>query len=355
MSDKPKPTKQELLNELESIRASLSESGEPIDLEDIPVLVDTIAHNQPEFEDDTDEAMLRAAYKATLDDAQDYLKNQTPNKTPHIPASDAAAPSDLNSEDYEFELKLEGIIEEQINQENEANAQAEQHEPATSEAEAAPETQLEAKANTSQTRIEVQQRALETPAQESELEDELDIESLVEAHLLDDTPTKPLPGQQSLFDEAAHPDSDVAASGDNTAKSKQEDTTKPVEQDPKQAEKSQKVFDESEVYIRPKASGENPFLPAHIRERLTSSRNQLMEDLAQVDSTLKKPPSSHGKPAQPSAFTRVTPAEPPKKEAEDSEAIQQEIIDQLVAKFLPEIEAELRAHLEKRLIKREEN
>lgn len=370
MSNKPKPTKQELLNELESIRASLSESGEPLSLEDIPVLMDTFQHSQPGEEasnnekpkggEISDEASLRAAYKATLDDARDYVKTQAADSAETAPNQVDAATS-LDSEDYEFELKLEGIVEEQINQENAANEKASKQaappEPEPTTANLATETEprgTETKrpAKEAQTRIQTQEQNLNTHP--TDPEDELNIESLVEAHLLDDTPIKPLPGQQSLFDEATQ--ADVAAATDKATESAQTEKKDDNETaEIKASEKSAKVFDESEVYVRPKATGENPFLPAHIRERLSSSRNQLMEDLAQVDHTLKKPPSSHGKPVPPSAFNRPASTEQTKPEDSEAVAIQQEIIDQLVAKFMPEIEAELRAHLEKRLAPQDES
>lgn len=352
--DTSKPTKHDLLIELESIRASLSEqeARDELDIESIPVLNDTIplpptqtpppeeAHTGDSLDDET---QLRAAYKSTLEAAENLVGETT-------------APLGYDPEDYEFELKLEGIIEE------EANALAD----TPDETAAADISQ-----DDTQTRIEVQKLEHERKQAQNK-DDEPDYEqalaALAETPLLDEAPLPPLPGQQSLFDEHADKahDEHTNAEAPSMEKAPQPNGAHPADKsdrikstqrskEPSQAtleqadafEATAKASEEpeEEPYVRPKAHGENPFLPQHIRERLTSSRNQLMEDLAEVDNTLKKPPSAHGKP---SAFNRKEGDQ--KTTNKEAEQIQKEIIDQLVEKFLPEIEAELRAHIEQRLL-----
>lgn len=349
---KSKPTKQELLHELESIRASLSETDE-LDLNDIPVLVDSVqhedaAHTAEAKEDDDNESLLRAAYKSTLAEAEELVAS----------ASDPLGYSEYDPEDYDFELKLDGIVDE-----------VDSASPAESEED-------------TQTRFQARHIEHDQKNAQDEPHYEQQLEALAEPPLHDEAPLKPLPGQQSLFDDSSaknalpkqqaqqnntdneHP----VEAPDPEAASKQEKSKEahfepvetqleltPVEKEPAsesnatEAESEEKP-QESAPYIPPKAHGENPFLPQHIRERLTSSRNQLMEDLAQVDNTLKKPPQ--GKPSQPSAFQRDGGQEDKndvKTSQKEAEQLQRDIIDQLVQKFLPEIEAELRLQLEKQL------
>jgi len=102
-----------------------------------------------------------------------------------------------------------------------------------------------------------------------------------------------LPGQQSLFDEQA----------------------------------AENHLEHSEAHTE---KGENPFLPQHIRERLSKNKASMMEDLAHVGETL----SRHKKDKQEAA----------------TEA-QHQLIDELVAKYLPEIEKELRERLHQSLQK----
>lgn len=80
--------------------------------------------------------------------------------------------------------------------------------------------------------------------------------------------------------------------------------------------------------LKPSAPGENPFLPKHIRDRLAANRkNQtaMMEALAPIAK-----PASAAKPAAPS---------------------DQQLIDEMVQRFLPAIESALRERLQEVLRK----
>lgn len=75
---------------------------------------------------------------------------------------------------------------------------------------------------------------------------------------------------------------------------------------------------------------ENPFLPEHIRERLTQNKNTILEELAHVGESLSK----HRNRA---------------KIGKEADADANILIDELVAKYLPQIEKELRAKLKQQL------
>ncbi len=131
-------------------------------------------------------------------------------------------------------------------------------------------------------------------AEQPGLEDE-------EIVLIDQELEKPqhvLPGQQSLFDEQAH--------------------SQAMEQN-HQAEVDRHA-DSNE-------NGENPFLPSHIRARLQQNKTSMLEDLADVGRTLARHEQS----------------------LHSDEEAYGELIDQLVAEYLPEIEKQLRVKLRERL------
>lgn len=76
-------------------------------------------------------------------------------------------------------------------------------------------------------------------------------------------------------------------------------------------------------------TSENPFLPKHIRERL-NSESPLARRSKQLESKLNQPD--------------LMPAPPPK-----AKAPKEDIVNQLVAKYMPKIEAELRRRLKEKL------
>ena len=83
-----------------------------------------------------------------------------------------------------------------------------------------------------------------------------------------------------------------------------------------------------------KASGENPFLPEHIRARLHG--NNPPPSFAQ--STARRIAST----SRPTTLLGSTSAP---NEQEKSQSIQQELIDGIIKKMMPEIEKELRQRL----------
>ena len=127
-----------------------------------------------------------------------------------------------------------------------------------------------------------------------------------------------LPGQQSLFD------TDMVGELEESEESLHSTGVRKA------------IQDEDLVHVAPvqdvlpQAEGENPFLPQHIRERLHQGKSSFMEEIAQVSESLNR--FGHSR-------NRDKLISPPPKNATVS------VIDELVAKYLPLIEADLRAKL----------
>ena len=85
-------------------------------------------------------------------------------------------------------------------------------------------------------------------------------------------------------------------------------------------------------------SDDNPFLPAHLRERLNKSKSSLLEEIARSSESLDASTAllrNFGQGSQPAQQARP----------QNSEAHYQDIVDTIVAKYLPLIEADLRQRL----------
>ena len=128
----------------------------------------------------------------------------------------------------------------------------------------------------------------------------------------------------------------------------------------------QSLFDERILIMEPApsdlpaANGENPFLPAHIRERLNKNKNTVLEELANIGETLARSSNQYSsvktKLADAAATEGNLSAEP--NTASSSQSTNAErttkaapndaLIDELVAEFLPKIEAALRKKLKER-------
>lgn len=116
-----------------------------------------------------------------------------------------------------------------------------------------------------------------------------------------------LPGQQSLFDH-------------------ENDPGKPIEEPNPQP--SQRI---------PKAKGENPFLPQHIRERLKSNNPELIQAIAKTADSLlpRQNDSSLAAKSSQNSDSIV-----------EKEQLNHTLVDKLVKEYLPKIEAELRQRLQ---------
>ena len=97
----------------------------------------------------------------------------------------------------------------------------------------------------------------------------------------------------------------------------------------------------------PEISDENPFLPRHIRDRLHKGQANIMDELMQVGDSLKRDKNHF-------LYTSALITRKNSLEAQSLSDIQynvDRIVDQLVAEYLPKIEAELRLRLRVRLTK----
>ncbi|HMY39080.1 MAG TPA: hypothetical protein PK011_07140, partial [Marinagarivorans sp.] len=97
---------------------------------------------------------------------------------------------------------------------------------------------------------------------------------------------------------------------------------------------------------------ENPFLPAHLREKLRRSKATLIEEIQrssdavhQSSALIKAYTSDSQLKHRDRATTPIQPQKESLKEAEPNQAL----IDELVAEFLPQIEAKLRQKLAEQL------
>ena len=94
-------------------------------------------------------------------------------------------------------------------------------------------------------------------------------------------------------------------------------------------------------------SDENPFLPKHIRDRLHKGQANIMDELMQVGDSLKRDKNHF-------LYTSALINRKNSLEAHSLSDIQNNvdrIVDDLVAEYLPKIEAELRLRLRARLTK----
>ncbi len=123
---------------------------------------------------------------------------------------------------------------------------------------------------------------------------------------------------------------------------------------------AQKKEQQGELFGQPEASQvkENPFLPAHIRARLTGGRVPRAEEQQQQEPRAEEsPPPEEALEAvqpveeavpRPTTDTEEAAAGPETGETElsERELQRQQLIDRLVAKQLPELERQLRARIE---------
>lgn len=89
-------------------------------------------------------------------------------------------------------------------------------------------------------------------------------------------------------------------------------------------------------FVLPAATGENPFLPKHIRDRLTQGKNSFLEEIALVNESLKRAPAKSAD-AKPEIKAPLKPAQ--------NKIDYQKVADELVKEFLPQLEAALRKRI----------
>lgn len=178
--------------------------------------------------------------------------------------------------------------------------------------------------------------------------------ALLDDTLLDDIDPPVLfsPVDESLTDEQPllNPGADLSAELSETDRAllrplQNLPTEKPRAEEETSAQKRQEDLFEQPSETVPKAA-ENPFLPPHIRARLTGGRVPRAE--VEEETTVPEPQRESPHPAHEPEGA----AEPPESEAdedttaEERQRLRQQLIDRLVAKELPELERRLRARIE---------
>lgn len=102
-------------------------------------------------------------------------------------------------------------------------------------------------------------------------------------------------------------------------------------------------------FALPMATGENPFLPKHIRDRLTQGKNSFLEEIALVNESLKRGPSrtNDSKPEirAPHTQHKSQGSSSHNQKADYQKADYQKVVDELVKEFLPQLESALRKRL----------
>lgn len=309
--DKPKPTKSELLAELESIRYSLSdeELEQLMQQEDceIPVLVEPVSVNEEAatavtVSDEEADITLTAVDAVSeddlvFDDSGPRTRTETtvtyPSRT--YLSHDDTANDDEPSDNAFFPGAL--VPDELTPTTFTPNKRDEHGNPRTH-------------GGVSETSVVFSSAEPDSPETTIAMDDKSDL-------------LEPSLGQQSLFDQPAS--------------TQQKKNTRPEKSKPKA---SPVVADE-----------ENPFLPKHIRDRLSRGRSTIMDELMQVGDSLNRDKSQFQySPADTEIETTTasaTPAPPaplphPSKQTD-------RIVDELVAEYLPRLEAELRKRLREQL------
>ncbi|MYM62988.1 hypothetical protein [Pseudomaricurvus sp. HS19] len=278
-------TKDKLLGELESIKALLNED----EWDDIPLLNDVIQPNS-----DTPAA---AAPESTLEElAQDILREQ---EAPATPAPDAAITGNRKNANNDIAKAINSLNMDLDLDETDPGLPAVEPAPADTE----PESGLDDEAD-EETEGELVDEATDETDDDYDIDEEtrqallsIDDEWEEEDRLAEANQVLPpgvLPGQRSLFES-------------------------PSQGSPYQAIPSEES--PGKPATTRKASGENPFLPQHIRERLHINRS-LVDEL------------KAGTPFQPDASADILSA-----------VRLQQLVDQVIATHLPRIEADLRERL----------
>ncbi|WP_308368280.1 MULTISPECIES: hypothetical protein [unclassified Microbulbifer] len=119
---------------------------------------------------------------------------------------------------------------------------------------------------------------------------------------------------------------------------------RPLQDLPKKAEADKP---QGELFAAPAAApGENPFLPAHIRARLTGGRMPKAEPEPEAQPEQQEPQTAPAPEEDVPPPSPAAPAEPAANASrEERDRQRQQLIDHLVAKQLPELERQLRERI----------
>lgn len=278
--NRPKPSKSELLAELESIRYTLSdeEIAELIQQEDleIPVLEEPVVlpHETdeiPELNDET-EAVTLTSMDAISDDDLIF---------------DDSGPRSRDEKDVIYSR-----WSEEEDEDSGENLVSETYSAIFEESDAEPGRESED--------ADAEENVL------SSFDDEDSPEAIITTMAEKSDFTESSTGQQSLFEQASTAGEEVKH-----------------------------------------ADNENPFLPRHIRERLSQGRSTIMDELMQVGHSLNRDKSQfqrHASGPESEGPSHPTPMLHSSRQTD-------RIVEELVAEYLPRMEAELRKRLREQLSK----
>lgn len=295
--DTYKPSRNDLLNDLEDIKSSLEQE----------VFGDLMAEANPKNKQQRE--LEEALEKEVFGDAEAAQADQQ-DETDDVPLLTDVTENVVDLS--EISLDDDELDEQELTELSDEDAQVEQD---------IAQILAEEESQPALPDVEKTTRTVELP--ERNTAPTLDNTS-TQAAPSHDGPAKPatqvkaqaaLPGQQSLFDDAKIP---TAATP--KIKPEKKSPAKPVPPPPAKEAPTGNT------------KTENPFLPAHIRERLNRNHEQsVLQELAQVGDALAKSDT---------ALARGLSGE------------ECALIDALVARYLPEIERELRKQLAEKIAKK---
>lgn len=272
--DKPKPTKSELLAELESIRYSLSE-------EEIEQLMQQEDYEIPVLVEPVSLAEEAGPGPAVFDEAADITLTEV----------DAVSEDDLVFDDSGPRARTETKITYPSTND-------------TGDEDDGPQVE----GGVSETSVVFSSTEPDSPETTITMDEKPDL-------------FEPSLGQQSLFDQPAS--------------TRQE---KSARQEKSKLKPSSIAPDE-----------ENPFLPKHIRDRLSRGRSTIMDELMQVgDSLNRDKPQFQYSPVETDTETGTEAPAHPTPVLHSSKQTDR-IVEELVAEYLPRMEAELRKRLREQL------
>ncbi len=356
-SNTRKPNKQELLAELESIRSSLGQPETGSNADSDP---GEITHREDgELSAADAESALKEAYRiaASLNESASITSDTVQFEA--IAFDDDEDEDELNTlivdDTGEIELDLTHLSDGV----SEPTADEKANEPVEAEV-------LEDELPVLDTPLDVQE--LPSIEKDGEEEDE-DIEHKDAHNDLTDHPTeqeekedtdnmKPLPGQRSLFDDSVYDDDNLSgknqpldfssAENKESADSLLVETENSLDKGTKTPEEVQLALgddfspdtdleDTESSLSLPKAAGENPFLPQRIKERLAQQKTNLERDLEASRRQLE------------GAITDSSESAINEESTDTASTAIDALVDELVAQYLPKIEAELRIKLRNKL------
>lgn len=371
MSEEKKEAQKALLGELESIKSLLSED----EWDEIPVLSDPISapgseHHQASTpkdgpaEDDTQTAPQAESETSDIDAAVDKLNFDLNLDTDDDYSADASDEIDTESDDYDEMFDDVPLLEEVYIPEDDSVSPA-----VSGEAESAPLSEVPADEDLTEEGIE-QPLADETSYESEESLDREEPSAHEEPSAIKEPSTNEAPetlGEAPTDEESLAAEESLASEVSSASEEPADTETLSAEEEPlAQLEGTtlppgvlpgqRSLFDNkpatvktpdqpaAKPTIRPavQTRGENPFLPQHIRERLHTNKALLdiIKESPLPEVTIPPRPARYTSEQAKSQNTlkeKLPPVLPPEK--------LHQMVEGIIAVYLPKIEAELRLRL----------